>query len=93
MHECVALYAQSLVHWLLEMWNSATVEALKAARPGQSLPPASTPPACAWTVPGEKIKDPDEEDDGDEPLVPTVYVVASVIFAAASVAYHYLVGF
>lgn len=59
----------------------------------QSLPPASTPPACAWTVPGEKIKDPDEEDDGDEPLVPTVYVVASVIFAAASVAYHYLVGF
>ena len=44
-------------------------------------------------MPGEKIKDPDEEDDGDEPLVPTVYVVASVIFAAASVAYHYLVGF
>ena len=55
----------------------------------QALPPSTTPSVCQWSQPGNTIKNPDEED-GDEPLIPIVYVVGAAIFAVACGIRHWL---
>lgn len=54
----------------------------------QALPSSAAPPVCAWSMPGDKIA-PLEEEEGQEPALPLIYILSGVGFAIAAAAYYY----